>query len=318
MSNHERDKVEIAVTPSSHDIAVASDVILRQLESGTLNTSLMFDPVAARLAEEPIPDVARTIEGVSEADIRQVRAAATTMTSLAHLQARGAILPLGGSTYHHTSWSVPYITSHSRGGYNIDGPFNFAVAAAYKLPWSSFRAPLIDSPAVFLENLPGSMGPKVKRVLLEAVDAYRASLYFAAAVLIGVASEAAWGQVARTVFRKTKDPDLGTLLNDPYAGAAAIQRSAMALIRGLKLRGIEVAALDAVEQAYRDLRNYAVHKPDEAFQDTRVARPLVGTLLAETVDYFSRLYEINARISSGPATRLPRPRRSAKKPRPLP
>jgi hypothetical protein len=89
-----------------------------------------------------------------------------------------------------------------KGGYNLDGPFNFAVAAAYKLPWSSFRAPLIDSPAVFLENLPASMGPKVKQVLLEAVDAYRASLYFATAVLIGVASEAAWGWRGRFSGRR--------------------------------------------------------------------------------------------------------------------
>jgi hypothetical protein len=102
VSHHERDKVETAVTPSSHDIAVVSEVIVDLLARGTQNTGLMFDPIATRLAEEPLPDVARTIDGVREADIRQVRAAATTMTSLAHLQARGAILPLGGTAYHHT------------------------------------------------------------------------------------------------------------------------------------------------------------------------------------------------------------------------
>jgi hypothetical protein len=64
--------------------------------------------------------------------------------------------------------------------------------------------------------------------------------------------------VARAVFRKTKDRALGGLLSDPRASAAAIHGSAVALIRGMKLRGIDIDALDAVEQAYRDLRNYAV------------------------------------------------------------
>ena len=279
MAHHERAQIEIAVTPSTHDIALASEVILESLGRGTQHTSNLFDPVAARLAEEPIPDIGRSIEGVREGDIRKVRAAAATTTALAHLQGRGAILPLGqpvepSSVYPAGGiWSVPCITEHYKGGYNIDGPFNFTIAAVYRAPWWLSRAPMIDSPTVFLEHPPPSMGPKVRRVLLEAVDAYRTALYFAASVLVGVASEAAWGQLARTVLRKTKDSQLRSLMGDPYASAAAIHRQVMSLMRAMKLRGVELAALDALEQTYRDLRNYAVHEPDQAFEDTRVARP---------------------------------------------
>jgi hypothetical protein len=65
------------------------------------------------MAGEPVPDVVRDIEGVTEADVRKIRAAATTMTALAELEATGAILPTGSPAYEHSGWHVPF----SQGGY---------------------------------------------------------------------------------------------------------------------------------------------------------------------------------------------------------
>jgi hypothetical protein len=57
-------------------------------------------------------------------------------------------------------------------------------------------------------------------------------------------------------------------------------------------------SLDALEQVYRDLRNYAVHRPDESFDESRVDRAIIGTLLEACVDYFRRLYEVHAAVNA--------------------
>lgn len=294
MANHQLDLVRAAVTPSAYDVAIASEVILEALRTtGYQGTRGLFEPVEQRLANEPVPDVVRTIEGVTEADIRKVRAAATTMTALAELEARGAILPTGSPPYEHSPWSVPYSKGGYSTAYSVDGLFTYRVAAGYRARLAELRSTLIDSPGVFLVHLPTSMGPKVRRVLEEAVHAYRDGLYFASAVLLGVASEAAWGQLARTVQEVTGNRSLQKLLDDPLASAGAIQRKTTDLIRSENPHGIEYEALVPVEQSYRDLRNYAVHRADESFEETRVARPVVGIMLENTVDYFRRLYALN-------------------------
>lgn len=299
MAHHQVDLVSGAVTPSAYDVVIASEVILELLRTtGYQGTRGLFEPVEQRMASEPVPDVLRDIEGVTESDVRKVRAAATTMTALAELEATGAILPTGSPAYEHSGWHVPYSKGGYATAYNVDGMFTYRVAAGYRPRLRDVRSPLIDSPGVFLAHLPPSMGGKVLRVLEEAVHAYRDGLYFGTAVLLGVASEAAWGQLARTVQRATGDPQLKKVLDDPLASANAIQQRTMALIRSLKPRGVEYEALVPVERSYRDLRNYAVHRPNETFEETRVARPVVGLMLESTVDYFRRLYELNDMLSS--------------------
>lgn len=304
MAHHERAKVEEAVAPNAYDIAVASDAILAALAGGRKVTQELFGPIAERLASEPIPQVAREIEGVQESDVRRVRAAAATMIALAHLEARGAILPLGPHHYHHSGggWNVPARTEHYKSGYNIDGPYNFGVAEAYVLPPFGARAPVIDSPALFLSRLPASMGKKVRRVLVEAIDAYSAGLYFASAVLVGVASEAAWGQVAVLVDNVTGNAQLRKLLQEPRS-AGRVQQKVVELVRSLSVMPeADLRLIDATEQTYRDVRNYAAHRPDESFEEERFARAAVGLLLEGAVEYFRRLYELHdaiaARISS--------------------
>lgn len=299
MAHHQLDLVKAAVTPSAYDVAIASEVILEALRTtGYQGTRGLFEPIEQRMASEPVPDVVRDIEGVTEADVRRIRAAATTMTALAELEASGAILPTGSPPYEHSGWHVAYSKGGFATSYNVDGMFTYRVAAGYRPRLADVRSPLIDSPGVFLAHLPPSMGTKVRRVLEEAVHAYRDGLYFGTAVLLGVASEAAWGQLARTVQGATGNPHLKKLLDDPLTSANAIQQKTMELIRSLKPRGIEYEALVAVERSYRDLRNYAVHRPDETFEETRVARPVVGLMLENTVDYFRRLYELNDLLTS--------------------
>lgn len=310
MAHHEKARVEQAVAPSAYDIAIASDVILAALAGGIVITSQFFAPVADRLASEPVPAAAREIEGVAEVDVRRVRANAATMSAVAHLEARGAILPIGSHHYYHPqheadAWSVPSGTERVPRSYRIDGPYNFGIAEAYRLPAFDSRAPIIDSPAVFLTSLPSRMGDKVRRVLSEAVDAYRAGLRLGTAVLLGVASEAAWAQIARSVLERTDDAKLRSLSEAQYPSAGAVQQRVLEIVRSLGLKGIELPAIAATEQAYRDLRNYAAHRPEEAFEEERVARAIVGTMLEASVDYFRRLYELDEKVraSAGDGTR---------------
>jgi hypothetical protein len=236
---------------------------------------------------------------VKEADVRRLRAATTTVSAVALLEARGLLLPLSGS-YPDRTWHLPWQIGGTSSGYNVDVGYNYRLAAAYRaLPYGS-PAPTVDSPAIFLNQLPPAMGEKVRRVLIEAVDAYRAGLFLATAVLIGVASEAAWGQVARVALAATNDTELRGLIENPLAGAGAVQHRTDELLRDLvrqrKLRGLELNALDALEQIYRDLRNYAAHRPDESFDEMRIDRARIGTLLDGSVDYFRRLYEIHSAL----------------------
>lgn len=299
MPSHQKGEVLAAVTPSWHDVAIASDVIIGALrEAGYLGTRELMDRVAERLADEPLPDVASAIEGVSESDVRRVRAAASAITAIAHLDADGAILPMGPSDFHHSEWHVPYVTERIQTAYTVDGPFNYGIAQGYRLPIHEGKAPLIDSPAVFLEHVPAPMGDKVRRALFEAVSAYRRRLYLSTAILLGVASEAAWGELARTVQRATGSKKLRDEIDDPYASAAEIQRLTLEAIRNLHLKSVPLDELESTEQAYRDLRNYVVHRPGETFDEKRVARPIVGVMLEASVDYFRRLYELNARVAA--------------------
>ncbi|MDP9224636.1 MAG: hypothetical protein M3P18_12430, partial [Actinomycetota bacterium] len=198
MPTREEQLATLAVTPSSTDIAIASEVILESIGEGYAGTAALFAPVAKRLADEPVPDFWKELANIEEAEVRRVRSDATTITAIAELEACGAILPVGRHDYYHGIWTLKYTTDRDDGGgYSAEsGNFNFAIAGGYRLPSYRSRSRLIDSPRVFIEHTPAAMGPKVRRVLEEAVSAYRFRQYVAVAVLLGVASEAAWGQLA--------------------------------------------------------------------------------------------------------------------------
>ncbi len=302
MPNHQADQVLEALTPTAHDIAVASETIVAALTAfgRAMPTSMLLEPVTQRLTSESLPPAARNIEGVKQDDLLRVRAQAAMTTALAHMAARGVVLPVGGITSAPLNWSITYDFRGYATGYRVaDGPFNYQIADAYALPRFGSLAPSIETPALFLDHLPAAMGPKVRRVLEEAVESYRAGQFVACAILLGVASEAAWHHVAVAVRARTSDRKLTEMLDDELTSAAKVQQRVIEVVRPLKLISEgELNTIDAVEQAYRDLRNYAVHRPDEAFDERRFHRDIVGTLLDGAPGYFTRLYELDAAVSA--------------------
>jgi hypothetical protein len=277
----------------AHDVAIASEVILASMEpERAAQTATFLALVATRLAAEPLPPTAHG-SGVDEPEMRRMRSQAVGVRAIAELQARGIILPLSGD-YQQLSWTVSWRAAVGGGGrsLNLDEGMHFRLAAAYALSLSATRMPAIDSPAIFLEHLPPAMGPKVRRVFREAVDVYHAGQLLAAAVLLGIASEAAWGQLAQATLARTNDESLRKAIDAPLPSASAIQRRTDEVLRGLRSHDRDLNAIDAPEQTYRDLRNYAAHRPSDSFDESRITRASVGTLLDGSVEYFARIYSI--------------------------
>jgi hypothetical protein len=286
-----------AVTPSATDIAIASDEILKVIGEGYASTDSLFASVIERLASEPTLDVSTRLPGVDDANVRSVRSRVTAFLAIAELEACGAILPMGVQAYPHPTWKLQYMIDNVSKSYSAEsGGFNVGIVAAYRAPSYRSRSRLIDSPSVFLHHLPAAMGPKVRRVLEEAINAYRFRQYVSVAVLLGIASEAAWGQLARSLLEWKPNAKLQKLIDDPRVGAADIQEKVMQRVGVLDIKGVDFHAIELTAQTYRELRNYAVHKADEAFDEIRVARPRVGVLLEASVDYFIRLYDLQARF----------------------
>lgn len=303
MSSHQGNEVQAIVGPTSHELELAIEVILGTLASareepiptGTDHTANLIQAVTNRLAAEPV-DGLGTIQGVEESAIRIAKAVGATIVALAHLEASGDVLPFGESRVHQwPGTTIPYNFQGHGSSYRVGDAFNYSIAAVYRLPVSSLASP-VDSPAVFLARLPQSMGAKVRRVLHEATDAYRARTYLGTVVLLATASEAAWEQVADALV-VAGDVTLAKPLADPNTSAAKIQALALQAIAQRKLVDAGVlASLNGSAQAYRDLRNHAVHEPEKTFDEQLFARPAIGTLLGGAVFYFSRLYDVHDRI----------------------
>lgn len=261
------------------------------LGKGLASAAHLRDKVAERLLEEPAPD-ARGIEGVDAGSLGKAKASWCTALALAHLESTGHVLPYGPRRIH--PWqqaTVPYHVSGLSGSYVMD-PFNFELADVYVLPLAGL-APELDTPAIFLDHLPPSMGSKVRRVLLEAVQSHRAGQFVGTAILLGTASEAAWEQIAAAVAKVTGDRKLTDLLADPLSAAAQVQARAVDVLTPLKLISTSaLSALDATARTYRELRNHAVHEPEGSFDEALFARAPVGTLLVGAVSYFARIYEL--------------------------
>ncbi len=299
--SHQRAEVEAAIRPSTHEVALASEVILSTIAKEPASAAHLRDKVAERLRDEPGPD-ARGLEGVQETELRKAKASWCTALALAHLESTGHVLPYGPRRIH--DWqhvSVPYQSGGLSTGYVMD-PFNFELADVYVLPLTAL-APELDTPAVFLDHLPASMGGKVRRVLFEAAQSYRAGLFVGAAILLGTASEAAWEQVGLAVAKLTGDRKLNDLLADPISPNAQVQARAIDALARLKLvSSASLAALDATSRTYRELRNHAVHEPEGSFEEALFARAAVGTLLVGAVSYFQRLFELFEKVHGAEAS----------------
>lgn len=188
---HDPDVAARAVRPSTEDLAIAEEVVLGALAAGaTLAREELIARVQDRLAQEPLPEPFQELDDVTETDCRRCWGKATALTALATLQWSGQLLPCDVmDTEHsglHLSWSSP------RGG----GPLrNFSSACAFPIARQLRIAPWITAigtttVAALRQPLRGA-GAKVVRLLQEAAESYLRREYVAAAILLGVASEAA-------------------------------------------------------------------------------------------------------------------------------
>lgn len=297
MPHHQLNQAKAAVRPSSTDIALAAEVILDDLaKTGLQHTENLIEAVSRRFESEPFTS-AEPIEGVTETSLRRAKAAGTTIMALAHMEAEGGILPFGERRIHQRpDTTVTYQHGGIGSGYRLGDQFNFSIADVYVLPrWG--RALEVEPPSVFLARLPTSMGAKVRRLLREAMDSYRAGTLVGSVILLATASEAAWEQTAARLAA-AGETGLQRALADPMTSSARIQKLAQdALARRKLTDGGTLASIEAAARSFRDLRNHAAHEPEHAFDEQLFARSIVTTLLSGATFYFRRLFEMHDRIS---------------------
>lgn len=290
-----------AVTPSDLEVVRAMEVILRELARRALtNTDNLKDPVVKALASEPVgpfPEIDVPAEAV-----RRARAVGAMVEALTHLEATGHVLP-HGTTFIAGTEMPEFKLMRTTGppALLIGDPFNFEVASVYRLPRGSLK-PDLDPSLVMLERLSERMGAKVRRVLLEAADAYRERLYVGAAMLLGTASEAAMEQLAGAILVRTNDRNLRELLDDEGVSAQRLHAYVIEQLPKLKVPRASVRLLEGMANTYRELRNHAVHEPEGAFDAVLFDRSVVGPLMTGATAYFGRLYEILAAIERPPET----------------
>jgi len=284
-----------ATQPSEQDIAMAEEAILGALSAVQVtNYENLIDHVRRRLADEPTPELFSQLSDVTDEDCRRAWFAATAMTALANLQWTGQIIPCDALDVPNLrdlvlEWRSPHGAGAIR---NMQPEYAFPIGRQLRLsPWLKAVGP--DSLSALRAPLPGA-GAKVSRVLREAAEAYRRGLYVAAAVLLGVASEAAWVELAVALVDRVADATLKELMNAEKSHAAALTERCLellpALLRTRQPHEWRRLATDAAH--LRDLRDHAVHQPEGRFEDELFTRAAIGIELQGGVGYFRRLYSV--------------------------
>lgn len=294
MAGHDPEIAKRATQPSERDVALAEEVILGELaRAEVLACAALVDKVKLRLDAEPLPPLFAELEDVTEADCRDAWSAATAATALANLQWTGQIIPCDVLEIPHLPGLALQWSSRHGGGAirNMKPEYAFPIGRQLRLsPWLRAVAP--DSPAALHWPI-ADAGDKVTRVLREAAESYRRGLDVGAAILLGVASEAAWVELAEAVAVRTSDTQLRSLLSSERARAAALAEQTAALLVQLKARPEHEIRRLLTEAAHvRDLRDHAVHEPASRFDDDLFTRAAVGLLLQSAVGYFRRLYDV--------------------------
>ena len=291
---HDQNVAQRATQPSESDVALAQRVILGALAAGQVShVQNLIEQVRVRFREEPLPPLFHELDDVAEDECRAAWATAAALTALAALQWSGQIIP-------HDLLEVPdapQLQLDWRDGgsqrtlRDMRPEYFFPIGKQLRLsPW--LRATKPDTLGAL--TWPGEgVGDKVTRVLREAAESYRRGLPVAAAILIGVASEAAWVEVAMAVVERTSDPDLKSLLASERSRAAALAtRTGLVLKELRKVQAFEIDRLLTEAAHLRDLRDHAVHEPAQRFDDQLFTPAKVGVLLEAAVDYFRRLHAL--------------------------
>jgi hypothetical protein len=293
MDPHDPTIASRATQPSEQDVAMAEEAILGALSAGQVSHyENLIDRVRDRLAHEPTPELFSQLRDVSEEECRRAWSAATALTALANLQWTGQVIPCDALEIPSlTELSLHWRSSAGGGGIRDMRPeYSFPIGKQLRLSsWLKAIGP--DSLSALRAPLPGS-GEKVRRVLRESAEAYRRGLNVAAAILLGVASEAAWTELGEALAKKTGDPALRGLIDSERSRTAALTEHCLVLLPGLlKTRRDQEWRRLATEAAHlRDLRDHAVHQPEGRFEDELFTRAAIGVELQSAVGYFRRLY----------------------------
>jgi hypothetical protein len=200
---HDQNVASQATRPSEHDEAIAEEAILDALAEGTVaHVSNMIEIVGTRFADEPTPGLFAQLQDVTEEDCRAAWMAATAMTALANLQWTGQIIPCDSLDVPNLpQLSLQWRSSRGAGAIRDMQPeYAFPVGRQLRIaPWLKAVGP--DSLALLRMPVSGA-GEKVTRVLREAAESYRRGLNVAAAILLGVGSEAAWVELQKPSGRR--------------------------------------------------------------------------------------------------------------------
>jgi hypothetical protein len=117
--------------------------------------------------------------------------------------------------------------------------------------------------------------------------------------MLGVASEAAWVQLAHAILARGENPKLRKLLDGTESASA--DRIVAQALKLLEARSIatdhDLRILREREAFYRDLRNHAVHAPEAIFEEARFTRTATGLQIEAAPDYFRRLYAVLDKLS---------------------
>lgn len=298
---HDANVTSRAVSPSPQDLAIAEEVILGTLASGQTvhHRDNLVQRVRERLANEPLPELFHQLDDVTEQDCRAAWSMATAITALAALQWSGQILPCDALSPVTGNELILNWRSRERGGgplRNLQPEYAYPIATQLRLaPWLTAIGP--DAIAGLRRPIPGA-GAKIIRVLREAAESYHRAQYVAAAMLLGIASEAAWVELAEAVAAKTNDAELARLLASERAHAAALaERTTMLLPTLVRPRPEHEVRRLAIEAAHlRDLRDHAAHEPSASFDEDLFTRAAVGIEMQNAVGYFRRLYAAVAAV----------------------
>lgn len=302
MPGHDQDDARRAAEPSEHDVAIAEEVILGELAAGQVrDAAALIQVVQSRFAAEPLPALFAELDDVAEVDCRAAWSAAAAMVALANLQWTGQLIPCDALQVPHLPELILQIrSSHTTGVLrNLQPEYAYPIGRQLRLsPW--LRAIPPDSVAALRWPIAGA-GDKITRVLREAGESYRRGLDVGAAMLVGIASEAAWVELAEAVSARTSDEVLRSLLSSGRAHAAAVaERTAELLPQITRTQPRHELRRLAVEAAQiRDLRDHAAHEPASRFDERLFTRAAVGLLLQGAVSYFRRLYAVVQTVRAG-------------------
>ncbi len=286
-----------AITPSTADIARATEAVLDELSRGTRPTSGLAAVAAAALGAPTsgIDNVYNAGDGSSstvdaDAPVLAIRRAGVAgRLALAKLVAAGQIVPAIYPGAVSIDVVITNSMSRSQGPVQVPADQVALAGEAYRL------APGLDPatalPLSLVEPWLAQAGPlltrRTERTLGEALAAGRRGLYQAALTLLGAVSEGAW-YVVGEAFRDRSAELADSLDREATAQVQRLVRDELATVR--RQRAV-AGELYAHANYLRDIRNYGIHAGGEEEESLEHAfyESATALIVLQTQRYLVRL-----------------------------